>query len=230
MALKRFLIDGALVLLGAAAGGTGVYIWRKNTEETRIDKAVEDFRKAYKKAQNNPNTDDSEKDEQDIEKPQETAKNGLKTHSGGSEEGLIRQTAEEIKQVNNYGGYFANQKANEGVSDPRQDLVNEVADTMHPTEKDNMPYVMTDDMLEDDDAAGDMTFCTLYSRDKVLADDLNNEALDIYSTIGHELFNKFLDSDVEEIYVKDPRTDTVYDIVKEDQSYTEMMEAYHGGV
>ncbi len=231
MSLKRILIDGALVLLGAACGGGGVYIWCKNTEEARIDQAAEEIRQAYKKARSEQNTDDSNKDEQDIEKPQETPKNGLKTHSEVPEEGLIRQTAEEIKQVNNYGGYFANQKPTEDIVDPRQVLINDIADAMHPSERDNEPYVLTEEMLEDEEAASDMTFCTLYSRDRVLADDLNNDSMDIYQTIGWDLFNKFLNApDTEEIYVKDPRTDTVYDIVKEDASYSEMMSAYHGGV
>lgn len=229
MNLKRVLIDGIIFVVGAAAGGAGVYIWAKKTEEDRIDTEVQSVKEAYEKAFKKPNTKDFDKDEQDIGHGLKQAKNGLKTHSGGSEEVVIRQTAEEIKQANNYGGYFENQKP--PVTDSRAMIIEDIIDAAHPTEKDNDPYVLTEDMLADEEAASDMTFCTIYLEDKVLCEDTSNEALDIGSTIGYSLFNKFIDAlDTEEIYVKNPRTDIVYDIVKEDGSYAEMMEAYHGGV
>lgn len=229
MTVKKVLINGIIFVVGAIAGGAGTYFWCKKGEEDRINAEVKSVKETYEKAFKKPNTSDSKKDEQDIRHGLKQAKNGLKTHSGGSEQVAIRQTAEEIKQANNYGGYFENQKP--PMVDFKVALLNDIVESSCPSERDNEPYVLTEDMLADEDGAGDMTFCTLYTQDQVLSEDTTNEALDVASTIGENIFNKFLNAlDTDEIYVKDPRTDIVYDIVRENSSYAEMMEAFHGGV
>lgn len=229
MDLKRILINGIIFVAGATAGGAGAYFWCKKGEEERIDTEVQSVKDAYEKAFKKPNTADSKKDDQDITKPSKTAKNGLKTHSVGSESGVTRNSVKEIVQANNYGTYFEDQKP--PVGDMKAALIEDIIESSHPSERDNDPYVLTEDMLAEESGAGDMTFCTIYTEDRVLCEDTANEALDVESTIGSDIFEKFLNApDTEEIYVKDPRTDIVYDIVKEDGSYEEMMRLYHGGV
>lgn len=228
MALKHLLIDGLIFLSGCAAGGAAAYFYVKKDEENRINKEVSDIYEVLHKGSNKPNTSDSTQYDQDIEKCVERAENSLKTRSGASEKGLMRESVQNIVQKEKYSGYF--DKA--GGMDPEiRDMIMEdveavCAEEECPTEH-TKPYFMTIEEAEVDDA--ERVFLTLYLGDQVLADDMNLTEVDPEQTIGLDIFEKLLISDNDEFTIKNPEYDLIYDISKELGSFSEVMDDYHGG-
>lgn len=235
MSFKKVLVSGIIFLAGAVTGGAGVYIWRTKTEEQRINAEIDSVKKAFEKANSSSNTSDSDNDDQDIGTPLKTPENGLKTRNTGiPSDAEVEKAKSETKSIigrQKYDGYFENQDARDNM-DPRTALLEDIIESSsYPRDDDNKPYVMTESEYETDPAASDTTFLTVYEEDKVLADDVTNEAVNVDESIGMDIFEKFLNAkEADDIYVKDPRTDTVYEVTKESGSYKTMMECYHGGM
>lgn len=235
MSFKKVLVSGIIFLAGAVTGGAGVYIWRTKTEEQRINAEIDSVKKAFEKAHSSSNTSDSNNDDQDIGTPLKTPENGLKTRNTGIlSDAEVAKAKLETKSIigrQKYDGYFENQDARDNM-DPRTALLEDIIESSsYPRDDDNKPYVMTESEYETDPAASDTTFLTVYEEDKVLADDVTNEAVNVDESIGMDIFEKFLNAkEADDIYVKDPRTDTVYEVTKESGSYKTMMECYHGGM
>lgn len=235
MSFKKVLVSGIIFLAGAVSGGAGVYIWRTKTEEERINAEIDSVKKAFEKAHSSSNTSDSDKDDQDIETPPKTPENGLKTRDMGIvNDAEVEKAKSENKSIigrQKYDGYFENQDARDNM-DPRTLLLEDIIESSsYPRDDDNKPYVMTESEYETDPAASDVVFLTVYEEDKILADDVTNEAVNVDESIGMDIFEKFLNAkEADDIYVKDPRTDTVYEVTKESGSYKTMMECYHGGM
>ena len=235
MSFKKVLVSGIIFLAGAVSGGAGVYIWRTKTEEQRINAEIDSVKKAFEKAHSSSNTSNSDKDDQDIETPLKTPENSLKTRNTGIvSDAEVEKAKSENKSIigrQKYDGYFENQDARDNM-DPRTLLLEDIIESSsYPRDDDNKPYVMTESEYETDPAASDTTFLTVYEEDKILADDVSNEAVNVDESIGMDIFEKFLNAkEADDIYVKDPRTDTVYEVTKESGSYKTMMECYHGGM
>lgn len=234
MSFKKVLVSGIIFLAGAVTGGAGVYIWRTKTEEERINAEIDSVKKAFEKANSSSNKSDSDNDDQDIGTPLKTPENGLKTRNTGTLSGAEVQKAKlETKSIigrQKYDGYFENQDARDNM-DPRTLLLDDIIESSSYPRDDDKPYVMTESEYETDPAASDVVFLTVYEEDKILADDVTNEAVNVDESIGVDIFEKFLNSkEADDIYVKDPRTDTVYEVTKESGSYKTMMECYHGGM
>lgn len=231
MSFKKVLVSGIIFLAGAVSGGAGVYIWRTKTEEQRINAEIDSVKKAFEKAHSSSNTSDSDKDDQDIETPLKTPENSLKTRDTAMVTEIEIGKANKIIKHQKYDGYFENQDARDNM-DPRTLLLEDIIESSsYPRDDDNKPYVMTESEYETDPAASDTTFLTVYEEDKILADDVTNEAVNVDESIGMDIFEKFLNAkEADDIYVKDPRTDTVYEVTKESGSYKTMMECYHGGM
>lgn len=235
MTFKKVLVSSIIFLAGAVTGGAGVYIWRTKTEEERINAEIDSVKKAFEKAHSSSNTSDSNNDDQDIGTPLKTPENGLKTRKVGTlSDAEVQKAKLETKSIigrQKYDGYFENQDARDNM-DPRTLLLEDIIESSSfPRDDDNKPYVMTESEYETDPAASDVVFLTVYEEDRILADDVTNEAVNVDESIGMDIFEKFLNSkEVDDIYVKDPRTDTVYEVTKESGSYKTMMECYHGGM
>lgn len=234
MSFKKVLVSGIIFLAGAVTGGAGVYIWRTKTEEERINAEIDSVKKAFEKAHSSSNTSDSDNDSQDIGTPLKTPENGLKTRNTGTlSDAEVQKAKLETKSIigrQKYDGYFENQDARDNM-DPRTLLLEDIIESSSFPRDDDKPYVMTESEYETDPAASDVTFLTVYEEDKILADDVTNEAVNVDESIGMDIFEKFLNSkEADDIYVKDPRTDTVYEVTKESGSYKTMMECYHGGM
>lgn len=234
MSFKKVLVSGIIFLAGAVTGGAGVYIWRTKTEEERINAEIDSVKKAFEKANFSPNTSDSDNNGQDIETPLKTPENGLKTRNTGTlSDAEVQKARTEAKSIigrQKYDGYFENQDARDNM-DPRTLLLDDIIESSSYPRDDDKPYVMTESEYETDPAASDVVFLTVYEEDKILADDVTNEAVNVDESIGMDIFEKFLNSkEADDIYVKDPRTDTVYEVTKESGSYKTMMECYHGGM
>lgn len=225
---KRLLIDGIIFLVGGCAGGAAAYFYVKKDEEDRINKEVNDIYKALGKGSSKPNTAMPEKNDQVIENGLKQAKNGLKTRSGASERGLMREQATDIAHKEKYSGYF--DKAN-GMDEEIRDIVMDdvmemCADDESPTEH-TEPYFMTMEEAEVDDS--ERVFMTLYLGDQKLVEDVSLTEVDVERTIGYDIFDKILSSTNDEYTVKNPEFDVIYDISKESTSFEEVMEDYHGG-
>lgn len=231
MSFKKVLVSGIIFLAGAVSGGAGVYIWRTKTEEQRINAEIDSVKKAFEKAHSGSNTSDSDKDDQDIETPLKTPENSLKTRETAMVTEIEIGKANKIIKHQKYDGYFSDQDARDNM-DPRTALLEDIIESSsYPRDDDNKPYVMTESEYETDPAASDVVFLTVYEEDKILADDVTNEAVNVDESIGMDIFEKFLNAkEADDIYVKDPRTDTVYEVTKESGSYKTMMECYHGGM
>lgn len=234
MSFKKVLVSGIIFLAGAVTGGAGVYIWRTKTEEERINAEIDSVKKAFEKANSSSNTSDSDNDGQDIEAPLKTPENGLKMRNTGTlSDAEVQKAKLETKSIigrQKYDGYFENQDARDNM-DPRTLLLEDIIESSSYPRDDDKPYVMTESEYETDPAASDVVFLTVYEEDKILADDVTNEAVNVDESIGMDIFEKFLNSkEADDIYVKDPRTDTVYEVTKESGSYKTMMECYHGGM
>lgn len=234
MSFKKVLVSGIIFLAGAVTGGAGVYIWRTKTEEERINAEIDSVKKAFEKANSSPNASDSDNDSQDIGTPLKTPENGLKTRNTGTlSDAEVQKAKLETKSIigrQKYDGYFENQDARDNM-DPRTLLLDDIIESSSYPRDDDKPYVMTESEYETDPAASDVVFLTVYEEDKILADDVTNEAVNVDESIGMDIFEKFLNSkEADDIYVKDPRTDTVYEVTKESGSYKTMMECYHGGM
>lgn len=235
MSFKKVLVSSIIFLAGAVTGGAGVYIWRTKTEEERINAEIDSVKKAFEKAHSSQNKSDSDNDDQDIETPLKTPENDLKTRNTGTlSDAEVQKAKLETKSIigrQKYDGYFENQDARDNM-DPRTLLLEDIIESSSfPRDDDNKPYVMTESEYETDPAASDVVFLTVYEEDKILADDVTNEAVNVDESIGMDIFEKFLNSkEADDIYVKDPRTDTVYEVTKESGSYKTMMECYHGGM
>ena len=231
MSFKKVLVSGIIFLAGAVSGGAGVYIWRTKTEEQRINAEIDSVKKAFEKAHSSSNTSDSDKDDQDIETPLKTPENSLKTRETAMVTEIEIGKANKIIKHQKYDGYFSDQDARDNM-DPRTALLEDIIESSsYPRDDDNKPYVMTESEYETDPAASDVVFLTVYEEDKILADDVTNEAVNVDESIGMDIFEKFLNAkEADDIYVKDPRTDTVYEVTKESGSYKTMMECYHGGM
>ena len=235
MSFKKILVSGIIFLAGAVSGGAGVYIWRTKTEEQRINAEIDSVKKAFEKAHSSSNTSDSNNDGQDIGTPLKTPENGLKTRDTGIvNDAEVEKAKSENKSIigrQKYDGYFENQDARDNM-DPRTLLLEDIIESSsYPRDDDSKPYVMTESEYETDPAASDAVFLTVYEEDKILADDVTNEAVNVDESIGMDIFEKFLNAkEADDIYVKDPRTDTVYEVTKESGSYKTMMECYHGGM
>lgn len=234
MSFKKVLVSGIIFLAGAVTGGAGVYIWRTKTEEERINAEIDSVKKAFEKADSSPNTSDSDNDDQDIGTPLKTPENGLKTRNTGTlSDAEVQKAKLETKSIigrQKYDGYFENQDARDNI-DPRTLLLDDIIESSSFPRDDDKPYVMTESEYETDPAASDVVFLTVYEEDRILADDVTNEAVNVDESIGMDIFEKFLNSkEADDIYVKDPRTDTVYEVTKESGSYKTMMECYHGGM
>lgn len=231
MSFKKVLVSGIIFLAGAVSGGAGVYIWRTKTEEQRINAEIDSVKKAFEKAHSSSNTSDSNKDDQDIETTLKTPENDLKTRETAMVTEIEIGKANKIINHQKYDGYFSDQDARDNM-DPRTLLLEDIIESSsYPRDDDNKPYVMTESEYETDPAASDTTFLTVYEEDKILADDVSNEAVNVDESIGMDIFEKFLNAkEADDIYVKDPRTDTVYEVTKESGSYKTMMECYHGGM
>ncbi len=235
MSFKKVLVSGIIFLAGAVTGGAGVYIWRTKTEEERINAEIDSVKKAFEKANSSPNKSNSDNDDQDIGTPLKTHENGLKTRNTGTlSDAEVQKAKLETKSIigrQKYDGYFENQDARDNM-DPRTLLLEDIIESSSfPRDDDNKPYVMTESEYETDPAASDVVFLTVYEEDRILADDVTNEAVNVDESIGMDIFEKFLNSkEADDIYVKDPRTDTVYEVTKESGSYKTMMECYHGGM
>lgn len=234
MSFKKVLVSGIIFLAGAVTGGAGVYIWRTKTEEERINAEIDSVKKAFEKAHSSSNTSDSDNDDQDIGTPLKTPENGLKTRNTGTlSDTEVEKAKLETKSIigrQKYDGYFENQDARDNM-DPRTLLLDDIIESSSYPRDDDKPYVMTESEYETDPAASDVVFLTVYEEDKILADDVANEAVNVDESIGMDIFEKFLNSkEADDIYVKDPRTDTVYEVTKESGSYKTMMKCYHGGM
>ena len=235
MSFKKVLVSGIIFLAGAITGGAGVYIWRTKTEEQRINAEIDSVKKAFEKAHSRSYTSNSNGDDQDIGTPLKTPENSLKTQNTGIlRDAEVAKAKLETKSIigrQKYDGYFNDQDAKEHM-DPRTALLEDIIESSsYPSEDDDKPYVMTESEYETDPAASDVVFLTIYEEDKVLADDVTNEAVNVDESIGMDIFEKFLNAkEADDIYVKDPRTDTVYEVTKESGSYKTMMECYHGGM
>lgn len=231
MSFKKVLVSGIIFLAGAVSGGAGVYIWRTKTEEQRINAEIDSVKKAFEKAHSSSNTSDSDKDDRDIETSLKTPENSLKTRETAMVTEIEIGKANKIIKHQKYDGYFSDQDAKDNM-DPRTLLLEDIIESSsYPRDDDNKPYVMTESEYETDPAASDTTFLTVYEEDKILADDVSNEAVNVDESIGMDIFEKFLNAkEADDIYVKDPRTDTVYEVTKESGSYKTMMECYHGGM
>lgn len=69
----------------------------------------------------------------------------------------------------------------------------------------------------------DYTFSfTLYS-DGVLADELDDEILNPESRIGEGILSKFMKSDSDEIHIRNERTKSDYEIVKDERRYSDVV-------
>lgn len=231
MSFKKVLVSGIIFLAGAVSGGAGVYIWRTKTEERRINAEIDSVKKAFEKAHSSSNTSDSDKDDRDIETSLKTPENSLKTRETAMVTEIEIGKANKIIKHQKYDGYFSDQDARDNM-DPRTALLEDIIESSsYPRDDDNKPYVMTESEYETDPAASDVVFLTVYEEDKILADDVTNEAVNVDESIGMDIFEKFLNAkEADDIYVKDPRTDTVYEVTKESGSYKTMMECYHGGM
>lgn len=222
---KSILMNAVMFTIGIISGGATTYIYCKKTEESRIEAEVNSVREAYEKASKTLNSKDDEKNDHSIKNAENKSENAFKSAQKGSEEILAtRKKCADIVKTN-YGGFYGDQSS----SDIREQILQDIMDSDTPDEP-NMPYVMTDDMVANDDYSDDMTFLTYYMGDQVLADDANLEPMDIRQSIGYEIIDKFAKSNAVEIFVKDPRIDILYDITKDDGSYADMMETYHGGI
>lgn len=231
MNFKKFLVSGIIFLAGAVTGGAGVYIWRTKTEEQRINAEIDSVKKTFKKAHSRSYSSNSNDNDQDIGTTLKTPKNGLKTRNTGIPRGIDTRKSDNIINHQKYDGYFSDQDAKDHM-DPRTALLEDIIESSsYPRDDDDKPYVMTESEYETDPAASDVVFLTVYEEDKVLADDVTNEAVNVDESIGMDIFEKFLNAkEADDIYVKDPRTDTVYEVTKESGSYKDMMECYHGGM
>lgn len=234
MSFKKVLVSSIIFLAGAVTGGAGVYIWRTKTEEERINAEIDSVKKAFEKAHSSQNTSDSDNDDQDIGTTLKTPEKGLKTRNTGTlSDAEVQKAKLETKSIigrQKYDGYFENQDARDNM-DPRTLLLDDIIESSSFPRDDDKPYVMTESEYETDPAASDVVFLTVYEEDKILADDVTNEAVNVDESIGMDIFEKFLNSkEADDIYVKDPRTDTVYEVTKESGSYKTMMECYHGGM
>lgn len=222
---KSILMNAVMFTIGIISGGATTYIYCKKTEEARIETEVKSVREAYEKASKTPNSKDDEKNDHSIKNTEDKSENAFKLAQKGPEEILAtRKKCTDIVKTN-YGGFYGDRSS----SDIREQILQDIMDSDTPDEPD-MPYVMTDDMVANDDYSDDMTFLTYYMGDQVLADDANLEPMDIRQSIGYEIIDKFAQSNAVEIFVKDPRIDILYDITKDDGSYADMMETYHGGI
>ena len=232
--MKKWITNAIIFIAGTAIGGISTFVACKFNEEKRIEAEVKSVRDAFSKANSSGSDEDSNNNDKDITNDDNQRQMALKCVSGASERLTSTEMREGQSVVSNIAfseGYDVDE---DGALDPYSQkamLINDVINSASPDERDTMPFVMTDKMLEDDPAASDMTFMTLYLGDQSLVDDQTESAVSISDTIGEDIYNKFLNAhETDEIFVKDPRTDIVYDIVKEHGSYKEIMEAYHGGV
>lgn len=249
MSVKKIVINGLIFLVGAAVGGGCTFLYCKKGEEDRIQAEVDAVRRDLKRAYSDGSESVEEKNDQDIEKALETPRNGLKTHISGIPEAERRERLEKASELviqQDYGGYFDYEKFDESTvkvdgrgqpidkpektfKDPREVLIEDIIESTAPSDDDN-PIVLTEEMLDNYDTR-DMQFCTLYLGDQLLVDDQTREVLSVPDTIGEDIFMKFLMAhQQDEIFVKDPKTDTLFDITKANEAWMEVEEDYHGGV
>lgn len=232
--MKKWMTNAIIFIAGAVIGSASTFVLCKINEEKSIEKEVKSVRDAFYKAHSSGSDADSDGDDKDIINGDSQRQKALKCVS----EPFCDLSIDEISEGRSLAENIASEEGydvdEDGALDPYSQkalLINDVINSASPDERDTMPFVMTDKMLEDDPAAGDMTFMTLYLGDQSLVDDQTEGVVSVRETIGEDIYKKFLNAhETDEIFVKDPRTDIVYDIVKEHGSYKEIMEAYHGGV
>lgn len=210
---KNLLKIGASFIFGAAFGGAVTYIWRKKDEERRIEEQICKIRE--KLSNKNSKIDDESSDDS------ENSDNFDKIH-----ENDVKNKAEMNNIIKN-SGYIDG--FDTPISNTQQKIVNMIMEKDSPEEK-IKPFIPSEDELAEDLSYKSVDqFLTLYLGDQVLADSTTLEHVDFLDTIGEDLYYRFLKSDTDDIFVKNPNNDMLYEVTKEDGKYSEMMELYHGG-
>ena len=207
---KNLLKIGASFIFGVAFGGVTTYIWRKKDEERRIEEQICKIRE--KLSNKNPKIDDESSN--DSENSDEIRKNDAKNKA-------------EMNNIIKNNGYV--NEFDTPMSNTQQKIVNMIMEKDSPEEK-IKPFIPSEDELAEDLSYKSVDqFLTLYLGDQVLADSTTLEHVDFLDTIGEDLYYRFLKSDTDDIFVKNPNNDMLYEVTKEDRKYSEMMELYHGG-
>lgn len=215
---KNIIYNALWFVVGAAVGGSCSYFYCKKTENERLDKEIQSVIDAFKHS-------NQSKKPKNEEKTQETPSlSDLLQEDQEPDE--VEPASPETKAI--YYNMISKYKSDMADNPEAAEIVSQIVAKDAPIERDD-PYVMTEDEVSMADSS-DMIFATVYVTDHILADDATNEELDVSTTIGWDIMNKILNSTPEEIFVMDPRTDSIYDITVNKTSYIEMMDAYHGGV
>lgn len=207
---KNLIKIGASFIFGVAFGGGITYIWRKKDEERRIEEQICKIRE--KLSNKNPKIDDESSN--DSENSDEIRKNDAKNKA-------------EMNNIIKNNGYV--NEFDTPMSNTQQKIVNMIMGNSSPEEK-IKPFIPSEEELAEDLSYKSVDqFLTLYLGDQVLADTTTLEHVDFLDTIGEDLYYRFLKSNTDDIFVKNPNNDMLYEVTKEDGKYSEMMELYHGG-
>lgn len=240
---KTFIKVTIGFLCGAAIGAVSTFFALKNDEENRINKEIDNVRDELIKHYKKPYKNDSTSDDKDITDGAKTDKKGVYEPNNGISEATNtiseKSQANSIKTANNYTKYFETKDENGSVDErdsdynpfTKADLIDDIAETTPPgSDEESEARWITDDELES--LVTDELVClTFYEGDQVLADDESCETEDPFEVFGHgDMFKKFVMGNTDEVFVKNNRTGTCYDISKDTGRYDEMMEAYHGGM
>lgn len=213
---KNIIFNALWFVVGAAVGGSCSYFYCKKTENERLDKEIQSVIDAFKYNDTTKKPKNDKKTDENEEKTEEMPADDQEVDAVSTENKVI------------YYNMISKYRSDMSDNPEAAEIVSQIVAKDAPIERDE-PYVMTEDEVSMADSA-DMIFATVYIPDHILADDATNEELDVSTTIGWEIMNKILSSKAEEIFVMDPRTDSIYDITVNTSSYVEMMNAYHGGV
>lgn len=207
----------ASFLLGAGAGFGGCYIFLKKKLEKDSEVEIKQFKQDYISAKESSSSS-SKKEEKINESPQ--------------------INVNDISQLNNtdeiphldYAGFF---ESEEDYDDVHEEFAAELESPQDDEpEINNEPYIVKDEDLEDE-LMQDSIQVTYFMEDGVLMEDLNNMTVDISEAFGEKILKKIIEgtqNNIYDIFVRNPRNDSIYEVTIDDGSYKDYMNDFHGGL
>lgn len=205
----------ASFLFGVGTGAAGCYIFLKKKLEKESEEEIKKFKKDYISAKQQKS---STAKKEDIKVKKEPELTNLKTKG------------EDIPQLN-YAGFFTSE---EDVDDQIDQLEEEKAEAESPTddepEKETDPYILSEEELEEE-LFQDCIAVTYFMDDGELMDDMTRMTVDISEAFGDSVLKKIIEgtqNNVYDIFVKNPKTDSIYEVTIDDGSYKDYMRDYYG--
>ena len=205
---KGILLFASGLILGAAGGGYAAYLYSKNHYEKEMADAAAEQAAYYHKKYNDIPVKEEKKDEQVPEEK-------------GDEE-IRPDTKEEYETYEKASGIYRPKEPDRVVTDYKSASSSDDSDIKPGKKKGKKkkPYVITQEIWDDNEMDYDKQFIKYYEADGVLIDEESDSPVDIMNQLGESNFND-IDDYEEPIFIANDQMREMYMVTVEPSAWSE---------